>query len=53
MTQSLNALKKNYEDKLKEFEALLTESNEKIINLQKNMVDDPLIKEIYENPQIL
>ncbi|KAL4476065.1 hypothetical protein ABPG74_009798 [Tetrahymena malaccensis] len=53
MSQSLKQIELSYKEKLKQFESLLSESNSKIQNLQTQYLDDPLIKAIKENPQIL
>ncbi|KAL4499785.1 hypothetical protein ABPG72_017325 [Tetrahymena utriculariae] len=53
MAQSLKQIELSYKEKLKQFESLLSESNSKIQNLQTQYLDDPLIKAIKENPQIL
>lgn len=50
MTESLDGLKKDYEDKLVSFESLLKESNTKIQELADY---DPIIKLIKENPDII
>lgn len=50
MTESLDGLKKDYEDKLISFESLLKESNSKIQELQDY---DPIIRLIKSNPDII
>lgn len=44
---------KAYEDKLQEFEVLLKESNDKVLELQRSYLDDPLIKLLNENPDLI
>jgi hypothetical protein len=54
MTNALNQIKRNYETKLIEFEALLTESAQKIEEMQTSTAaNDPMLKALSEDPELV